>query len=46
MNNAGVVDIIKDYLNAFHSYKEQNGIYDFQDIALLSIRVLKENEHE
>ena len=39
-----IIDIIKDYLNAFHSYKEQNGIYDFQDIALLSIRVLKENE--
>ena len=39
-----IVDIIKDYLHDFHSYKEQNGIYDFQDIALLSIRVLKENE--
>ena len=39
-----IVDIIKDYLNAFHTYKEQNGIYDFQDIALLSIKVLKENE--
>ena len=39
-----IVDIIKDYLKEFHLYKEQNGIYDFQDIALLSIRVLKENE--
>ena len=39
-----IVSIIKDYLHDFHSYKEQNGIYDFQDIALLSIRVLKENE--
>ena len=39
-----IVDIIKDYLNEFHTYKEQNGIYDFQDIALLSIKVLKENE--
>ena len=39
-----IVEIIKDYLKEFHSYKEQNGIYDFQDIALLSIRVLKENE--
>ena len=40
-----IVDIIKDYLNELHKYKEQNGIYDFQDIALLSIKVLKENEN-
>ena len=40
-----IVDIIKDYLNEIHKYKEQNGIYDFQDIALLSIKVLKENEN-
>ena len=39
-----IVAVIKDYLDAFHTYKEQNGIYDFQDIALLSIRVLRENE--
>jgi len=39
-----IVDIIKDYLNELHLYKEKNSIYDFQDIALLSIRVLKENE--
>lgn len=39
-----IVSIIKDYLNNFHEYKEKNEIYDFQDIALLSIRVLKENE--
>ena len=39
-----IIEIIKDYLLAFHTYKEQNEIYDFQDIALLSIRVLKENE--
>ena len=39
-----IVAIIKDYLTEFHLYKEENGIYDFQDIALLSIRVLKENE--
>ncbi len=39
-----IVDIIKDYLKCFHEYKEKNEIYDFQDIALLSIRVLKENE--
>ena len=39
-----IIDIVKDYLYSFHKYKEDNGIYDFQDIALLSIRVLKENE--
>ena len=39
-----IISIIKDYLNAFHKYKEDNGIYDFQDIALLSIKVLQENE--
>ena len=39
-----IIRIVKDYLYNFHKYKEDNGIYDFQDIALLSIRVLKENE--
>ncbi len=39
-----IISIVKDYLTSFHKYKEDNGIYDFQDIALLSIRVLKENE--
>lgn len=39
-----IISIIKDYLSSFHKYKEDNEIYDFQDIALLSIRVLKENE--
>lgn len=39
-----IVAIIKDYLDSFHKYKEENEIYDFQDIALLSIKVLKENE--
>ena len=40
-----IVDIIKKYLTSFHKYKEVNEIYDFQDIALLSIKVLKENEN-
>ena len=39
-----ILDIVKDYLDKFHKYKEDNEIYDFQDIALLSIKVLKENE--
>ena len=39
-----IIEIVKEYLDKFHKYKEDNEIYDFQDIALLSIRVLKENE--
>jgi len=39
-----VIQIIKDYLNELHQFKEKNEIYDFQDIALLSIKVLQENE--
>ena len=42
--NIAIVEIVKEYLKRLHTYKEQNEIYDFQDIALLSIRVLKENE--
>ena len=38
-----VLAIIKDYLDLLHQYKEQNEIYDFQDIALLSIRILEEH---
>jgi len=40
-----IISIIKDYLILLHKYKEENEIYDFQDIALLSIQVLKENEY-
>ena len=39
-----IISIIKDYLISLHEYKKNNEIYDFQDIALLSIKVLKENE--
>lgn len=39
-----IITIIKEYLASFHKYKEENEIYDFQDIALLAIKVLKENE--
>jgi len=38
-----IVQIVKNYLEAFHLYKYKNDIYDFQDIALLSLKVLKEN---
>ena len=39
-----IISIVKDYLEALHKYKQDNDIYDFQDIALLSIKVLQENE--
>ena len=38
-----ILNIIKKFLTKFHQYKQENEIYDFQDIALLSIRILKEN---
>ena len=38
-----IIDIIKSYLDKLHAYKSLNEIYDFQDIALLSIKILKEN---
>ena len=39
-----ILDIINEYLKRLHEYKAKNEIYDFQDIALLSIKILKENE--
>ena len=39
-----IIDIVKEFLDKLHEYKEENEIYDFQDIALLSIKILKENE--
>ncbi len=39
-----IIAIIKDFLNELHQYKKENEIYDFQDIALLSIKILEENE--
>jgi ATP-dependent helicase/nuclease subunit A len=39
-----ILDIINEYLKRLHEYKTKNEIYDFQDIALLSIKILKENE--
>lgn len=37
-----ILHIIKTYLNAFHKYKEENKLYDFQDIAFLAIKILRE----
>ena len=39
-----ILDIIKDFLEELHKYKRENEIYDFQDIALLSIKILEEHE--
>ena len=39
-----ILDIINMFLDKLHTYKEGNDIYDFQDIALLSIKILKENK--
>ena len=39
-----ILNIVKDFLDKLHKYKAENEIYDFQDIALLSIKILKENE--
>ena len=38
-----IIEIIKEYLNRLHLFKRENEIYDFQDIALLSIDILKNN---
>ncbi len=38
-----IIKIIKEFLNDLHKYKEENEIYDFQDIALLSIKILEEH---
>ena len=38
-----IIKIIKVFLNDLHKYKEENEIYDFQDIALLSIKILEEH---
>ena len=38
-----ITNLLKEFLNRLHTYKAENEIYDFQDIALLSIKVIKEN---
>ena len=39
-----IIFIIKEFLKKLHVFKRNNKIYDFQDIALLSIEVVKNNE--
>ncbi len=38
-----IIDILKKYFFALHTYKDENEMYEFIDIALLAIRILKEN---
>ena len=40
-----IIDIIKTFLDKIHNYKEKNNIYDFQDIAMLSIKLVKDYEN-
>lgn len=39
-----IIEIIKKYYEKLNTYKSENGIYTFQDIAMLAIRILKTNE--
>ena len=39
-----LIDIIKEYLNIVSIYKKDNEMYEFTDIALLAIEVLKNNK--
>ena len=37
-----IVKIIKEYFKRLGSYKEENGIYTFQDIAFLAIKIVRD----
>ncbi|MGM9834248.1 MAG: UvrD-helicase domain-containing protein [Bacilli bacterium] len=39
-----IVDILKKYFKELDNYKVTNNIYDFQDIAILAINLLKNND--
>lgn len=39
-----IIDIIKEYLKRITTYKRDNEMYEFTDIALLAIEVLQKNE--
>jgi len=40
-----IIGILKEYFKKLDMYKKDNGIYTFQDIALLAIRILDEHEN-
>lgn len=39
-----IIEILKKLDESLTSYKKENDLYEFQDIALLSIQILEENE--
>ena len=39
-----IIEIVQEYLERLHKFKRNNNIYDFQDIALLSIDIVKNND--
>ncbi len=39
-----IIEIVKEYIERLHVFKRENNMYDFQDIALLSIDIVKNNE--
>ena len=39
-----IIDIIKEFDESFNKYKNEYNLYTFQDIALMAIKVVKENE--
>ena len=39
-----ILDIIERFINELKQYKKDNNIYTFNDVAELSIKILKENE--
>ncbi len=38
-----IIEILKKYFTRLDAYKRERGIYDFQDIALMSIKLLQDN---
>ena len=40
-----ISNIINEFDNKFNKYKKENDLYTFADIALMAIKILKENEY-
>ncbi len=36
-----IISIIREYLTRLHTYKKEKAIYDFEDVALLAIKIVK-----
>ncbi len=39
-----IIDIVEEFINRLNDYKRKNNIYTFNDVASLSIKILKENK--